>query len=202
MSIKSEDLLRTLYENKLPQVYREEDSKIKYPLKRYLESLIEGGFKGAIEDIEGLLLLTDPNSVPESLFPFLCESFGLEYFPDIDVTYQRKFLLNLGELVRRRGTFSSIHFLAKVLTGLESEITKDEEDENGIIVTLLAKTVAEASNLDVSVYIVGNYLKTQIPYYINPVVKSRVANQTIISRSYVHSGVTTYKTYKITALAE
>ena len=111
MSMKPEDLLHTLYNRKLPEIYREEDSKIKYPLKRYLESLVEGGFKGAIEDIEGLLLLTDPKSIPESLFPYLCESFGLEYFPDIDVTYQRKFLNNLGELIRRRGTFSPSPFV-------------------------------------------------------------------------------------------
>lgn len=194
MSIKSEDLLRILYERKLPQVYREEDSKLKYPLKRYLESLIEGGFKGAIDDIEGLLLLSDPNSVPEHLFPYLCESFGLEYFPDIDVTYQRKFLLNLGELVRRRGTFSSVQFLVRVLTGLEAEIIREDND---LIITLLAKTVAEASNLDVSINIIGNFIKTQIPYYINPIIRSRVSNQVIPSVSYAHSGVTVYKSYTI-----
>lgn len=194
MAIKSDELLQFLYNRKLPQIYRDEDSKIGYPLKRYLESLIEGGFKGAVEDIEGLLLLIDPKEIPEKLFPFLCQSFGLEYFPDIDVTYQRKFLLNFGELVRRRGTFSSVHYMIRALTGLESELTLSG---NNLNIALLAKNIEQMNNIEVSMDIIRNYIRTQIPYYITPVITSHVTVQVVESKSYEHSAIGYYKYYQI-----
>ena len=194
MAITSKSMLDLLYYKKLPQIYRDEDIKLGYPLKRYLESLIEGGFCGSIEDIKGLMFLIDPETVPEEFFPYLYESFGLEYFPDIDVSYQRKFLLNMGELVRRRGTFSSVQFLIKVLTGLEAELSfKDNE----LSIVLLARTIEQIDNIETSMFVIGNFIKTQIPYYITPVISSRISSKTINSKSYSHSAVGSYKFYKI-----
>lgn len=187
-------LLNLLYYKKLPQIYRDEDCKIEYPLRRYLEALIEGGFDGAIADIEGLMLLIDPKTTPESVFPFLCESFGLEYFPDIDVVYQRKFLMNIGELIKRRGTFSSVHFLIKVLTGLESELKLEGDTLN---ITLLARSVEEVNLIEPSIRVIESYIKAQIPYYINPVIMSKVEAQIIQSKSYAHGALTSRKTYTI-----
>ena len=194
MAVTSKSMLDLLYYKKLPQIYRDEDRKLGYPLKRYLESLIEGGFYGSIEDIKGLMLLIDPETIPEEFFPYLYESFGLEYFPDIDVSYQRKFLLNMGELVRRRGTFSSVQFLIKVLTGLEAELSfKDNE----LSIVLLARTIEQIDDIEISMFVIGNFIKTQIPYYVTPVISSRIASQTIHSKSYSHSTIGSYKFYKI-----
>lgn len=189
-----EKLLDLLYYKKLPQIYRDEDSKIGFPLKRYLESLVEGGYKGAIDDIQDTLYLFDPKAIPKSLFPFLYESFGLEYLPDIDLTYQRKFLSNLGELVRRRGTFSSVHFMIRALTGLESELSCKD---NILHITLLAKNVEQADSLEPSVGIIKNYIQTQIPYYITPVISSRIDSQVIESKSHAYSALSYYKYYQI-----
>lgn len=194
MSTTPEGLFDLLYNRKLPQIYRDEDSKIGFPLKRYLEALVEGGYKGAIEDIQGALLLIDPNAIPENLFPFLCESFGIEYLPDIDIAYQRKFLLNLGELVRRRGTFSSIHYMIRALTGLESEMSLED---NTLNITLLAKNVEQINRLEHSAGIIRNYIQTQIPYYIRPVILSRIDSQVIESKSYSHSAIRYHKFYQI-----
>ena len=194
MGTTPEKLLDLLYNRKLPQIYREEDSKIGLPLKRYLESLVEGGYKGAVEDIEGILTLFDPQHIPESLFPFLCESFGLEYFPDIDLTYQRKFLLNLGELIKRRGTFSSVHYMIRALTGLESELSREG---NTLNIVLLVRSVEQRNGIDISMAIVRNYIQTQIPYYITPNLSYRVDTQIISSKSYSHSAVGLYKFYTI-----
>lgn len=187
-------LLDLLYNKKLPQIYRDEDSKIGSPLHRYLEALVCGGYKGAIDDIEKTLTLFDPKAIPESIFPFLCESFGLEYFPDIDVTYQRKFLLNLGELVRRRGTFSSVHYMIRALTGLESELSTEG---NTLNIVLLAKNLEQTRNIEISMTIIGNYIQSQIPYYIVPNISYRVAVQVIPSSSYTLSAITTLKRYEI-----
>lgn len=194
MGITSKSLLDLLYYKKLPQIYRDEDKKLEYPLKRYLESLIDGGFCGSIEDIEGVMLLIDPETIPEKFFPYLYESFGLEYFPDIDVSYHRKFLMNIGELIKRRGTFSCVQFLIKVLTGLEAELSFEDGNLN---IVLLAKTIGQVDNIETSMHIIGNFIKTQIPYFVTPVITSRIDSQTIPSKSYSHSAVGTYKFYSI-----
>ena len=156
--------------------------------------MIDGGFCGSIEDIEKVLHLIDPEKIPEEFLPYLFESFGLEYFPDIAVTYQRKFLLNLGELMRRRGTFSGVRFLTKVLTGLESELSY----ENGELkIVLLAQTLGQIDNIETSMYVIENFLKTQVPYFVNPTISSRVDIQILSSKSYSHSAIGTHKFYNI-----
>ena len=192
-------LLDLLYNKKLPQVYREEDSKIGYPLKRYLESLIEGGYKGAIADIEKILTLFDPNTVSDSLLPFLCESFGLEYFPDIEAKYQRKFVMNFGELVRRRGTFASVRYMIRALTGLESDLSKEGDTLN---IVLLAANIEQINNMEISMVVVDNYIRSQIPYFVTPHITSRVATQVIPSSSYSLSAVTVLKSYQISKKEE
>lgn len=195
MGITPSELLNLLYIKKLPQVYREEDGKIGLPLHRYLQSLVEGGYKGAIEDIEKTLTMFDPKAIPESLFPFLCESFGLEYFPDIDVTYQRKFVMNLGELVRRRGTFSSVHYMIRALTGLESELSREG---NTLKIVLLAENLEQMRNIEISMTIIGNYIQSQIPYYIVPEISSRISVQIIpSSHTYTLSALSTLKRSQI-----
>lgn len=201
-NITPKDMLDLLYNRKLPQVYRDEDRKIGYPLKRYLESLIDGGYYGIIKDIDGILSLTDPMTVPDEFFPYLCESFGLTYLPDMDISYQRKFLANIGELVKRRGTFASVRYLTRALTGLDSELSYFEGDYKGqdgsyLFITLLARNLEQLNSIDTSMEVIKNYISSQIPYYINPVFFSRIANQIINSKSYSHSVVGSYKFYTI-----
>lgn len=195
MGITPKSLTDYLYNRKLPQVYRDEDGKIQPPFKRYLESLVEGGYAGVIEDIENTLLLIDPNYIPEELFPYLCESFGLEYFPDIDIKYQRRFLLNIGELNKRRGTFSSVHYLIRALTGLESDLSVED---NTLRIVLLAESIERAKNIEPSRIVIGNYIRTQLPYYITPEISSRVATQIIEPKPfYTRSALYVYKQYTL-----
>ena len=194
MSITSKDMLDLLYYKKLPQLYRSADATVGLALKRYLESLIEGGFCASIEDIEGLLLLIDPEAIPEKFFPYLYESFGLEYFPDIDVSYQRKFLMNIGGFIKRRGTFAGVQFLSKVLTGMEADLSFKD---GTLYIVLLATTLKQLAEVDISMKVIRNYIQTQIPYFVTPDISSRVATQTITSKSYSHSAIMCYKSYKI-----
>lgn len=193
-SLTSKGMLNLLYERKLPQVYRDEDSKIGYPLKRYLESLIEGGYYGSIKDIEGLMSLVDPMTIPEEYFPYLCESFGLTYFPDMDIAYQRKFLANIGELNKRKGTFASVQFLVRALTGLDCEFSY----EDGVLhITLLAKNLEQLNSIETSTGVIKNYISSQLPYYVSTEMSSRIANQIVNSKSFSHSAVGNYKYYTI-----
>lgn len=200
--ITPKDMLDLLYNKKLPQVYRDEDSRIGYPLKRYLESLIDGGYYDTIKDMEGILSLVDPMTVPDEFFPYLCDSLGLTYFPDIDISYQRKFLANIGELNKRRGTFSSIHYLTRALTGLDSELSYFEGEYNGqdgnyLFIVLLARNLEQLNSIGTSMAVIRNFLSSQVPYYIKPVLSSKIANRVISSKSYSHSAVGNYKFYTI-----
>ena len=192
--ITSQGMLDLLYNKKLPQIYRNEDGSIGFPLKRYLESLIDGGYYVSITDIEGIETLVDPMTVPEEFFPYLCESFGFKYFPDIDIYYQRKFLSNIGELQRRRGTYSSVHYLTKALTGLDSELRY----EDGVLhIIVLAKNVEQINELNSSMEVIKRYIENQIPYFVTPTMASRIATQVISSKSYSHSVIGNYKFYTI-----
>ena len=202
--ITSATLLDHLYNKKLPQVYRDRDSEIldpelNYPLKRYLESLIEGGFCGSIGDIENMMLLVDPKNIPEEYFPYLYKSLGLEYFPDIDITYQRKFLMNIGEIVKRRGTFSCVSFIIRVLTGLDAELSVTD---NTLNIVLLAKNLEELNSIDTSMEVIKNFIKTQIPYYIDIGTSSKIATQVIRSKSHSLSAISTNKSYTINRYKE
>lgn len=192
--ITSDSFLHLLYEQKLPEVYRDEDSKLGYPLKRYLQSLIEGGYYGIIWDIERLMFLIDPMTVPKELFPYLCESFGLPYFPDMDISFQRKFLANVGELNKRKGTYASVHHLVRALTGLESELSYNDGVLN---IVLLAKNLEQLNNIEISIGVIQNYISSQLPYFVDTAVTSRLDNQIVDSKSYSHSAVGYYKFYKI-----
>ena len=102
MAVTSADLLDYLYYRCLPGIYQEEDANIGKPLYRYLQSIILGGYELAIQDIDNIIKLVDPETCPEQFFPILYESFGLTYYPDVDMKYHRKFLMNYGELRRRK----------------------------------------------------------------------------------------------------
>lgn len=201
LKLSGDVLLEYLYNKKLPQLYRVADEDIDLPLKRFLTSLSRGGFHKALEDIEGILLLIDPNKIQEQFFPYLCESFGLQYFPDMDVTYQRRFLMNVGEIIRRRGTYSCIHYFTKVLTGLDSSLTYKEgvnpEDPNTLEVALLANTLEEFDKIEISEKVVMDYISSQLPYFITPVLVRRLNTVVIESTSYSPSVVQSHKTYNL-----
>ena len=59
--LKSDDFGLKIY-NRFPPAYREDDVKEKFALKRYLQVTGDGGFKYAIEDINGLTNIIDPKT--------------------------------------------------------------------------------------------------------------------------------------------
>ena len=118
----AEQLLNHLYNKRLPQVYREADVDTKYCLKRFLQSMIEGGYSEAISSADGIVALTDPLKCPDNIFPLLFQSFGYKYSVDIPMIYQRKILQNHGELFQKRGTIEYIYVLTRILTGFDCEV--------------------------------------------------------------------------------
>lgn len=202
MPLTYEELLKYAYNRCLPEIYRDRDSDIGNPLYRYMQSIIEGGCNPALQDVEGLLSLVDPETCPEEFFPYLYESFGFQYYPDVDVKYHRKFLMNYGELKRRRGTYSCIKFLVRVLTSLDVKLhyfRGEYQDVYGryLVVSLQAKTIEDILNLDNDSALIQKFLGLFIPYYITVIVEGEVATQEIKTTIYRANAVTSYASYKV-----
>ena len=77
--LNSEDFGLTLY-NTLPPLYRAEDEKVSFALKRYLQTVSDGGFKEIIDEINGLINLIDPEKTPSEVLPIMFEHYGLKIF--------------------------------------------------------------------------------------------------------------------------
>ena len=174
--IDSNNFLNFLY-GKLPGVYKEEDEKIGLPLYRYLQALCLGGFSKVISDSNNFLDLVDPQKCPDYMLPYLYESFGLEYYKDIPIEYHRKFLSNVGLLLKRRGTPSSIRYLISTITGFEVDLSyrreyneEEEREERVLEITLIVDSVEKAANAQVAVGVIEQFIKTQLPFYIIPKV--------------------------------
>ena len=200
MSFTSEDLLHYAYYRCLPEVYRAADAEIGSPLYRYLSSIILGGMELSLTDINNLLKIVDPEKCPDEFFPVLYNSFGLEYYPDIDIKYHRKFLMNYGELKKRKGTYSCINFLVRVLTSMEAKQRYLRGEYNGVtgrhlIVTLQAATLEDLAHIDTSMLVVQQFIGSFVPYYIIPHIEGAVATQTLILKIYRSSVMSSYKRY-------
>lgn len=205
MALTSTDLLNYAYYRCLPEIYRENDRALGLPLYRYLSVMIYGGYERSIEEIEGFLALVDPETCPAEFFPMLYESFGLEYYPDVDVVYHRKLLMNYGELRRRRGTYSCIRFLVKVLTGLDVKLDYFRGTHQSVYgrylrVKLQAKTITELLNLDNDTALVAKFLGLFVPYYITTIIIGEIATQEIERKSYRANVVSSFAMYTIKSL--
>ena len=195
----STDLINHLYYKKLPQIYRDMDTSLMTkPFYRYLSALIDGGYAEALSDVDNLLDLIDPQKCPGEFLPMLCNSFGLTYFEDINPIYQRKFLQNIGEITRRRGTYSCVRFIAKVLTGLDVDLEYARNSSGRhLTITLLAKTIDDVNNMETSKAVIARYIGTQIPYYITVHINSKVAVQALNTTRYTAGAITTYIHYAL-----
>lgn len=190
-----------LYYNKLPEIYREFDKPLGYPLYRYLQSLLEGGYANVVNNdtvglggIENLLELIDPEKCPDKFLPQFCKSLGIEWFPDLvtekrGTYYNRTFLCNVGEIYKRRGTEACVKYIAKVITEMDVELRYERKFNDDLTtqarilwVELQARTQEEIDNVGLNSKIIKRYIDTQIPYYITSAVLYILRFQTTAQR--------------------
>ena len=172
----SKDLADFIYNNKLPEVYVVMDelkSKNK-DLYRFLQACYQGGFKDTIEKAVAMKRLVDPLTCPEEFLPYLFKSWGLPYFEDIGVYYNRKFLDNIGTFIKIRGTMGGTRYIIRALTGFESEleyVRETTEDLNGryLYVTLVTDNLLSVNEMEVSTYTISRFLQEHMPFYIRVV---------------------------------
>lgn len=181
----SKELVDYMYYRCLPKFYLEEDSKLGVPLYRYLQTLVYGGYAYNIESADKLMDLVNPETCPEEYVRILWESFGFSYYEGIGVEYYRRFLMNYGELVRRKGTYSGVRYMARVLTGLDVHLRYYRGEIFGVygrylIVGLLAEDEQDVETIKVKLEVIESFISDFVPYYITTsVVLSMKANQNL-----------------------
>lgn len=122
--------------NRFPNTYIEEDSRYKYALKRYLQSIGEGGFDPAIEDINKLTSLIDPNLMPKEVLPLLFQYLGVEIFNGIPEQYLRQLLPYVGTLCESKGSIDVIEYLSSAVSGTKTSATISYGDTNNTILSV------------------------------------------------------------------
>jgi phage tail-like protein len=197
-------MLETLYENRLPALYRDADAPKLY-LKRYLSAICGGGFDALLSDINGLKDLISPQKTPDAFLPAFLASVGLPFYVDIPLAYQRKILSQFGELYSRRGTYSGLRYLVRVLTGMECAISYERGQAGGIAarrvyVELLATTLEEVASMDVHRKAAERYLSEFLPYYIGVVVSAKLIVQEIRLDSWAIGVVSSEISYNLRGL--
>lgn len=133
----SDDFGLKLY-NRFPPKYREDDVGQNYALKRYLQALSDGGFKYAIDEINGITTLIDPDRVDAKVLPVLFKQYGLDIFNGIPEEYLRYLLPKLGEAWSKKGSLSVVEFITSSLSGIKTstEVNYDEKDNPVVNVRL------------------------------------------------------------------
>ena len=112
--------------NSIPEVYRTEDEKVNFALKRYLEALSDGGFAKVIEETNNILNLVDSEKIDAKLLPILFKSYGFEIFNGVPEMYLRKLLPVVSNLFSLKGSITSVEFLTSIISGVKSTIDVSE----------------------------------------------------------------------------
>lgn len=189
--ITPEMFFNNLYYRSLPQVYRDEDKDL--VLKRYLESLNEGGFKDVLYGENSIVNIVNPLKCPDSVLPVLSACYGLEYYPTIPAKYYRKMLSNIIELNRRRGTYSCLKYLCRVLTGMDITTSYVGSKTSRVLyIDLIASSMQDVADMDLSVKVVNLFIKNFIPYYITSIEIKSVVDDVILDNPIYRYGYVAY----------
>lgn len=116
--------------NKFPPMYREDDAKVNFALKRYLQAVGDGGFKLAIDEWNGLLDIYNPSNIDYNMLSILYEQFGFDLFYGIPEEYLRYLLPRLSEAWKKKGSLSVVEFVVSALSGIKTstEVISDAQD--------------------------------------------------------------------------
>lgn len=117
--------------NRLPQVYRTSDQE--QILRRFIETFAEAGFDPLLQETMDMMNLLDVDKCPSEFLPFLCSFYGFEYTVEIPELFMRRLLKHIIELYKRKGTKSVVKFIARELTGFDSEIIENKDFDEELV---------------------------------------------------------------------
>ena len=129
----SDDFGLKIY-NRFPPKYREDDVGQNFALKRFLESMSEGGFKHSIDEINGITNLIDPDNADSEVLPILFKQYGFELFNGLPIEYLRYLLPRLGETWSKKGTLSVVELITSSISGIKSRSSVEYDKDNNPII--------------------------------------------------------------------
>lgn len=162
--------------NRLPSLYRTSDSNNNLALKRYLESLSEGGFSKLIDEMNNLLNIVDPEKSPHKALKYLFSQYGVTMFQGVDEKLLRKLLQIISDVFSRKGSKSTIYYIASLLTGCECVINYTIKD--GTYLLKISFEVEDESHLlsDADKNFLESILKDYIPFYWDTTFESYIGH--------------------------
>ena len=205
--INAKELSDFLYYRKLPEVYRmaDEESTEKKDLYRYISALIEGAFDDTLVKAAEMKNLVDPWKVNKDILPLLYKAWGIPYFEHIGEEYNRRFLANIGEFLRRRGTTGGVRYIVRTLTGMECVLKYRREKVGGkegryLDIELRPKTLYDLLAIKAVSSNVNKFLSLHLPYYIRSKVSSKVlVSEKLISADFKYTGaLLSFSRYNLT----
>ena len=164
--LSSEDFGLKIY-NKFPPMYREDDAKVNYALKRYLQSVGDGGFKYAIDEWNGILNIYNPSNIDSNMLSILYEQFGFDLFYGIPEEYLRYLLPRLSEAWKKKGSLDVVEYVVYALSGIKTttEVHTDSQDNILLDVRLEMDFAMGSFFPDPSQF--KRILDKFIPYYVD-----------------------------------
>lgn len=112
--------------NRLPHVYRTLDSNRGEPLKRFLEILVEGGFKPLEDKIERFTDLFNPDKCPVEYLPLLSSLLGFEFPYDMPEEVQRRIIKVISKIYRIKGTATAIEYMINEITNFPTKVVNED----------------------------------------------------------------------------
>lgn len=110
---------------KLPKVYQAEDKE--QLLRRFIDTFAEAGFNPLLQETLSITDLLDVDKCPSKFLPQLCRMYGYEYTLELPELFQRRLLKHIVEMYKRKGTKSVVRFIARELTGFDSDIIENKD---------------------------------------------------------------------------
>lgn len=187
-SFTTNDLAEYIYNKKIPEIYRIADDEVSTDkdLNRFIHVGIEGGFGNTLDKAKSLRSLVNPLTCPPQCLPFLASSWGVPYFEDMGVYYNRKFLSNIGEFLKRRGSMGGVRYIIRALTGFDSDleykrISEGKEQGRYLYYTLNPNSIDELKDkkdkFEIYSKVVSKFLQANVPFYIHVVYKGITIRQ-------------------------
>lgn len=165
--------------SKYPSIYREMDNNDL--LKEFTYALTDPAIP-LIKKIEQLYDLLSAEDCPSWAVHAFYSNYGGEFYDGIDLSYQRKFLLNVMDIIKTRGTYECVRYMTAVLTGMDVKLEYNEEEKPSgtdrvLSVTLLAKTLDQIKNLEYSLEVIKEFISEEIPFFISAIILTEVYSQ-------------------------
>lgn len=152
----------------LPQIYRTADKDVDYSLKRYFQSLSDGGFSHIIDETNDLMSVVDSDKTSMKNLPSLFKSYGLEIFNGVPEMYLRKLLPLVGNLFSQKGSITPVEYLTSLISGVKSTVAVSEtfRDDHSLNVTLEMDYGQEQKDIPDKEQLV-RIIKEFVPFFCN-----------------------------------